>query len=106
MSKLTRLLLLAVLLAAMTQAGGTAVAQEQTAADAALRRALVQEHSYTFGQPPAAATSAAGPAAPAQPSGRPVAALGVLAAGLALAGTLVVRTRRRPGRGVRARRAT
>lgn len=105
MSKLTRVLLLAVLLAAMTLAGGTATAQEQTTADAALRRALVQEHSYTFGQPPAAATSAERPAAPEHPSsGRPAVALGVLAA-LALTGTMVAVARRRPGRGVRAGQA-
>jgi hypothetical protein len=106
MSKLTRPLVLVTLLAAMTLAGGTAAAQEQATADAALRRVLVQEHSYTFGQPPAAATAPVRTAAPAHPSGRPVLALGVLAAALALAGTLVVLTRRRAGRGVRARQAT
>jgi hypothetical protein len=125
MSKLTRVLVLAVLLAAMTLAGGTAAAheqtttddavelfrrgerasQEQTITDAGLRRVLTQEHSYTFGQPPAATTSPVRPAAPST-SGRPVVGLGVLAAALALAGTLVVLTRRRAGRWVRARRAT
>ena len=106
MSKLTRVLLLAVLLAAMTLAGGTATAQEQTTADAALRRALIQEHSYTFGQPPAAATAPQRPAAPAHPSSdRSAVALGVLAA-LALTGTAVVLARRRPGRRVRAGQAS
>ena len=106
MSKLTRVLVLAVLLAAMTLAGGTARAQEQTAADAALRRALVQEHSYTYGQPPAATTSQVRPAATGNPSRRPVVALGAMAAALALAGAQVVLTRRRARRRVRVRQAT
>ena len=125
MSKLTRVLVLAVMLAAMTLAGGTAVAQEQTTADdavelfrrgerasqeqttadAALQRMLAQEHSYNFEGTPAEVTSPVRPAAPS-PSGRPVVGLGVLAAAMALAGTLVVLTRRRAGRGARARQAT
>jgi hypothetical protein len=108
MSRLTRVLLLAVLLAAMTLAGGAAVAQERTTEAtqaAALRRVLAQEHSYTFGQPPAATTSPVRPAAPEAPSDRPLVALGVPAAALALAGALVVLARRRAGRGVRARQA-
>jgi hypothetical protein len=144
MSKLTRVLVLAVMLAAMTLAGGTALAQEQTTADdavelfrrgerasqeqttaddavelfrrgerasqeqttadAALQRVLAQEHSYNFEGTPAEVTSPVRPAAPST-SGRPV-GLGVLAAALALAGTLVVLTRRRASRGARARQAT
>jgi hypothetical protein len=106
MSKLTRVLVLAAMLAAMILAGGTAVAQEQTTEDAALQRVLAQEHSYNFGETPAEMTSLVRPAEPRGPSGRPVVALGVLAAALALVGMLAVPTVRRARRRVRARQAT
>jgi hypothetical protein len=106
MSKLTRVLVLAAMLAAMMLAGGTAVAREQTAADATLRRVLAQEHSYNFGQMPAEMTSPARPAEPRGPSVRLGVALGVLAVALALVATLAVLTFRRASRRVRARQAT
>jgi hypothetical protein len=105
MSKLTRLLL-AALLAAMIPTGGTAVAEDRPTADAALKRVLAQEHSYTFAAPTAAATSPAHAAVPKGQTGRPAVALGVLAAALALAGTLMAQTRRHARSAARARQAT
>jgi hypothetical protein len=132
MSKLARVLALGVMLAAMNLAGTTAVAQEQTTADAALQRVLAKEHGYNRGErasqeqttadaalqrvlakehgynfegTPAGVTS---PVRPAEPSGQPVlpvVALGVLAAALALVGALVAMTSRRASRRVRPRQA-
>jgi hypothetical protein len=132
MSKLARVLALGVILAAMNLAGTTAVAQEQTTADAALQRVLAQEHGHNRGErasqeqttadatlqrvlanehghnfegTPAGATS---PVRPAEPGGQPgllVVALGVLAAALALVGALAAMTARRAIRGVRPRQA-
>jgi hypothetical protein len=127
MSKLARVLALGVMLAAMNLAGMTAVAQEQTTADAALQRVLAHEHRYNraerasqeqttadaalqrvlaqehryIGGTPAEVTS---PVRPAEPSGQPgllVVALGVMAAALALAAM----TARRASRKVRPRQA-
>jgi hypothetical protein len=123
MSKLTRVLALAAMLAAMTLAGLTAVAQaqptgndavelfrrgeraslEQPTSDSVTRAAEAQERYYStwsYGDTPAPA--------PAEPGGQPdwlVPALGVLAAALALSTGLAVLAARRANRRVRAGQA-
>ena len=124
MSKLTRVLALAAMLAAMTLTGLTAVAQAQpTQDDSAKRAAEAQERYYStwsYGDPAVEqglaqeryySTWGYGdtptPAA-AQPSGQPgwlVPAIGVLAAVLALVAVLVVMAARRTSRRVRAGQA-
>ena len=112
MSKLARALTLAAMLAAMNLAGMTALAQahptdqataqqtrhpvtspQQAAADAAHRRLLAQERSYSswsYGN-----TSAPAPAEPSGQAGWLTPALGVLAAVMTLvAGAAVVAARR------------
>jgi hypothetical protein len=77
--------------------------QQQTAADAALRRQLARERSSIPSGTPAQLTAPA----PAESSGQPgwlVASLGVLAA-LALAGGLAVLAAKRAGRRARIRHA-
>ena len=129
MSKLARTLVLGAMLAAMNLAGMTAVAhaqandarrppterqvgeswrqpqvasQEQTAADAALRRQLARERfSIPSGTPAQAPTPTQSP----EPSGQPgwlVASLAVLAAALVVSGGLAVMAARRASRRVRA----
>jgi hypothetical protein len=74
---------------------GQVASQEQTAADAALRRVLARER---FSIPSAT------PEQPTEPSGQPnwlLASLGGFAAGLALAGGLAVFAARRAGRNAR-----
>jgi hypothetical protein len=125
MSKLTRALSLAAMLAAMNLTATTVAAQEQTTGDdavelarrgerasqeqttpdAALQRVLVQEHSYRFGGTLAEVVSPVRPAEPRGQSGWLVVALGVLAAALALVGALAAMTARRASRRVRARQA-
>jgi hypothetical protein len=129
MSKLTRTLVIGATLAAMHLVGMTAVAQaqandepvmqppterqvgeswrhrqaasqEQTAADATLRRVLARERFSIPNQTPEQPTAPA----PPEPSGQPswlVASLGGFAAGLALAGGLAVLAARRAGRRAR-----
>jgi hypothetical protein len=80
-----------------------ATPQQQTAADAALRRQLARERSSIPSGTPAQLTAPA----PAESSGQPgwlVASLGVLAA-LALAGGLAVLAAKRAGRRARIRHA-
>jgi hypothetical protein len=75
--------------------------QEQTAADAALRRQLARERFSTPSGTPAQVPAPV----PDEPSGQPgwlVASLGVLAVALALSGGLAVMAARRAGRRVRA----
>jgi hypothetical protein len=128
MSKLARTLVLGAMLAAMNLAGMTAVAQaqandarrppterqvgeswrqpqvasqEQTAADAALRRQLARER---FSIPSGTPAQVAAPE-PAEPSGQPgwlVPLLAVLAAALAVSGGLAVTAAKRASRRVRA----
>jgi hypothetical protein len=79
---------------------GERASQEQTAADAALRRVLAQEHSSVPGGTPAQV--------PDEPSGQPgwlVASLGVLAAALALVAGLAVLAAKRTSRRTRAGQA-
>jgi hypothetical protein len=128
MSKLTRILTVAAMLAAMNLAGMTAVAQaqandegknvrrpptegqvgetwrkrpvtqQQTAADAALQRQLARERFSIPNGTPAQVRTA-------EPSGQPgwlVASLAVLATALALSGGLAVLATRRASRRVRA----
>jgi hypothetical protein len=128
MSKLARTLVLGAMLAAMNLAGMTAVAQaqandarrppterqvgeswrqpqvasqEQTAADAALRRQLARER---FSIPSGTPAQVPAPE-PAEPSGQPgwlVPLLAVLAAALAVSGGLAVMAAKRASRRVRA----
>jgi hypothetical protein len=128
MSKLARTLVLGAMLAAMNLAGMTAVAhaqandarrppterqvgeswrqpqvasQEQTAADAALRRQLARER---FSIPSGTPAQVPAPE-PAEPSGQPgwlVPLLAVLAAALAVSGGLAVTAAKRASRRVRA----
>jgi hypothetical protein len=110
MSKLTRALALAAMLAAMNLAGLTAVAhacpvdpatdlrataQQQSTGDATVRRLLARERSSI---PNVAPAQVASPTRPAEPSSQPgwlTPALGALAAVLALvAGVAVVAARR------------
>jgi hypothetical protein len=75
-------------------------AQQQTAADASLQQQLARER---FSIPSGLPAQVPAPA-PAEPSGRPgwlLASLGVLAAGLALAGGLAVLAAKRAGRRAR-----
>jgi hypothetical protein len=132
MSKLARTLVLGAMLAAMNLAGMTAVAQaqandegkdarpptegqvgeswrtrpmtsqQQTAADAALRRQLAQEHSYRSSETPAQVPA---PTQAPEPSGQPgwlVPSLTLLAAALAVSGGLAVMAAKRASRRVRA----
>jgi hypothetical protein len=134
MSKLARALVLGAMLAAMNLAGMTVVAQaqandegkdarpptqgqvgetwrkrpvtsqQQTTADAALRRQLARERSSIPSGTPAQVPALV----PAESSGQPgwlLASLGVLAAALALSGGLAVMAARRASRRVRARHA-
>ena len=134
MSKLARALILGTALAAMNLAALTTVAQaqanneakdarppserqvgetwrkhqatpqQQTAADAALRRQLARERSSIPSGTPAQLTAPA----PAESSGQPgwlLASLGVLAAALVLAGGLAVLAAKRAGRRARIRHA-
>lgn len=76
---------------------GERASQEQTTADATLRRVLAQEHSYSPKGTPAQVTVPV----PAGPSGQPgwlVAWLGVLTAVLALSGGLAVMAAKRARR--------
>ncbi len=135
MSKLARVLVLGAMLAAMTLAGLTAVAQaqtnddpdgkdvrrlategqvgetwrerpgtsqQQTAADAALRRQLAQERSSIPSGTPAQVPDPTQDGEPNGQSGWLVASLAVLATALALSGGLAVLATRRAGRRVRA----
>ena len=129
MSKLARTLVLGAMLAAMNLAGMTAVAQaqandarrppterqvgeswrqpqvasqEQTAADAALRRQLARER---FSIPSGTPAQVPAPTQSPEPSGQPgwlVASLAVLAAALAVSGGLAVMAAKRASRRVRA----
>jgi hypothetical protein len=79
--------------------------QQQTAADAALRRVLAQEHSSIPSGIPAQGPA---PVQPAEPSSQPgwlVASLGVLAAALALIAGLAMLAAKRAGRRARAGQA-
>src|SRR5215218_4762358 len=133
MSKLTRALTLAAMLAAMNLAGMTALAQahptdqatspQQAAADAAHRRLLAQEHSYStsdYGDPAiqqalaqerfysSSSYGSASAPAPAEPSGQAgwlTPALGVLAAVMALVAGAAVMAARRANRSQRAGQA-
>ena len=131
MSKFARALVLGAMLAAMSLAGMTTVAQaqandegkdarppterqvgetwrkrpvasqQQTTADATLRRLLARERSSIPSGTPAQVPAPV----PDEPSGQPgwlVVSLGVLAAVLALSGGLAVMAARRAGRRVRA----
>jgi hypothetical protein len=119
MSNRTRSLILGVTLAAMNLAGLTAIAQaqppdtveqfrrdeqasqEQTAADAALRRVLARER---FSIPNGTPAQAPAPTHADEPNGQPgwlLASLGGLAAVLALIAGLVVLTAKRASRRVR-----
>ena len=129
MSKLTRILIIGVTLAAMHQVGMTAVAQaqpndesvmqppterqvgeswrhrqaaspDQTPADAALLRQLARER-FAIPNPTPAQTPAPVPAKPSRRPGWLVASLAVLAAVLALAGGLAVLAARRTRRRAR-----
>jgi hypothetical protein len=92
-------------LATERQAGETrrerpVTAQQQAAADAALRRVLARERFSIPSETPEQPTAPA----PPEPSGQPswlVASLGGFAAGLALAGGLAVLAARRVGRRAR-----
>jgi hypothetical protein len=118
MPKRTHALVLVAMVAAMNLAGMTAIAQaqpfdtveqfrrgerasqEQTAADATLRRVLARERFSIPSQTPDQPTAPA----PPEPSGQPswlVASLGGLAAALALIAGLVVLAIRRAGRRTR-----
>jgi hypothetical protein len=120
MSKLTRTLTVAAMLAAMNLAGMTTVAyaqasdpterqvenpwrhrnvasQEQAAADATLRRVLARERFSIPNQTPAHVPAPA-PDRPSRQPGRLLASLGVLVSVLALAGGLAVLTAKRAGR--------
>ena len=129
MSKLARTLVLGAMLAAMNLAGMTAVAhaqandarrppterqvgeswrqpqvasQEQTAADAALRRQLARER---FSIPSGTPAQVPAPTQSPEPSGQPgwlVASLAVLAAALVVSGGLAVMAAKRASRRVRA----
>jgi hypothetical protein len=129
MSKLARTLVLGAMLAAMSLAGMTAVAhaqandarrppterqvgeswrqpqvasQEQTAADAALRRQLARER---FSIPSGTPAQVPAPTQSPEPSGQPgwlVASLAVLAAALVVSGGLAVMAAKRASRRVRA----
>ena len=129
MSKLARTLVLGAMLGAMNLAGMTAVAQaqandarrppterqvgeswrqpqvasqEQTAADAALRRQLARER---FSIPSGTPVQVPDPTRDGEPSGQSgwlVASLAVLATALALSGGLAVLATRRASRRVRA----
>jgi hypothetical protein len=82
---------------------GERASQEQPTTDAALRRVLAQEHSYSF-----RGYSDTPAPAPDGPSGQPdwlVLGLGVLAAALALSTGLAVLAARRAGRKMRAGQA-
>ena len=135
MSKRARALILGVTLAAMNLVGTTVVAQaqatnegkdarrppserqvgeawrhsqvasaEQTAADAALQRQLARERfSIPSGTP--AQTTASAPTKSSGTSGWLLASVGVLAAGLALAGGLTMLAAKRAGRRARIRHA-
>jgi hypothetical protein len=129
MSKLARTLVLGAMLAAMNLAGMTAVAhaqandarrppterqvgeswrqpqvasQEQTAADAALRRQLARER---FSIPSGTPAQVPAPTQSPEPSGQPgwlVASLAVLAAALVVSGGVAVMAAKRASRRVRA----
>jgi hypothetical protein len=129
MSKLARTLVLGAMLGAMNLAGMTAVAQaqandarrppterqvgeswrqpqvasqEQTAADAALRRQLARER---FSIPSGTPAQVPAPTQSPEPSGQPgwlVASLAVLAAALVVSGGLAVMAAKRASRRVRA----
>jgi hypothetical protein len=76
--------------------------QQQTAADAALRRQLAQEHSYRSSETPAQVPA---PMQADESSGQPgwlIASLAVLAAALAVSGGLAVMAAKRASRRVRA----
>jgi hypothetical protein len=124
MSRLARTLALAAMLAAMTLAGLTAVAQAQSTQDDAVKRAAEAQERYystwSYGDPAAEqglaqeryySTWSYGDTptpAPVEPSGQPgwlVPAIGVLAAVLALVAVLVVMAARRASRRVGAGQA-
>lgn len=101
MSRLARTLALPVVLAAMTLAGLTAVAQAQPTQDDTAKRAAEAQERYSstwrYGDTPAPVV--------VEPSGQPdwlVLGLGVLAAALALSTGLAVLAARRANRRVRA----
>jgi hypothetical protein len=119
MSKRARALVFGAMLAAMNLAGMTAIAQaqppdgveqfrrgerasqEQTTADATVRRLLARER---FSIPNGTPAQVPVPVQPPEPSGQPdwlVPAIGGLAAVLALVAGLVVMATRRTGRRVR-----
>jgi hypothetical protein len=86
--------------AAVTERDRPVTAQQQAAADATLRRVLARERFSIPNGTPAQPTAPA----PPEPSGQPswlVASLGGFAAGLALAGGLVMLAARRAGRRAR-----
>jgi hypothetical protein len=124
MSRLTRTLALAAMLAAMTLAGLTTVAQAQPTQDDVTKRAAEAQERYystwSYGDPAIQAglaqeryystwrygdTSAPAPAQPSRQPGWLVPVIGVLATGLVLLGVLAaIRLRRTRGR-VRVRQA-
>ncbi len=126
MSKLTRALVLGAMLAAMSPAGMTAVAQahptagdaaqllgqgerasqqQTTTDDAAKRQALAQERYYNTWRMGARATSPVRPVEQSRQPSRLVVTLGVLAAALVLLGVLAATIARNARRRVRARHA-
>jgi hypothetical protein len=102
MSRLARTLALAAMLAAMTLAGLTAVAQAQPTQDDTVKRAAEAQERYystwSYGDTPAPVVD--------EPSGQPgwlVPAIGVLAAALVLLGVLAATIVRRARGRVRVR---